>query len=140
MIRFRVFGTPPEPKGSMKNVARRGQKSKLISANPNLAAWERLVAYAAKPYAPRVLIGGPVHVMLTFYLPRPPSVTSEKRALPCVKPDLDKLARAAFDAITGVIWCDDGQVTSCSLWKFYVDDAAKCGVEIQITPVVEMAA
>jgi Holliday junction resolvase RusA-like endonuclease len=134
MIKFRVFGTPPEPKGSMKNVARRGQKAKLISANPDLGAWEHLVAYAAKPHSPREPLSGPVHVLLTFFLPRAPSVT---RRLPYVKPDLDKLTRATFDALKGVAWIDDGQVVQSTQQKVYADDASHCGVEVEILPVLE---
>lgn len=38
-------------------------------------------------------------------------------ALPSVKPDVDKLARGVLDALKGVAWHDDGQVTGAPAWK-----------------------
>lgn len=38
-------------------------------------------------------------------------------ALPSSKPDIDKLARAVLDALKGVAWHDDGQVTGAPAWK-----------------------
>ena len=43
------------------------------------------------------------------------------RAVPCVRPDLDKLDRALLDALTGVAYHDDGQVVALSSRKVYGD-------------------
>lgn len=52
---------------------------------------------------------GPVSVNLTFCLIKPKS-TSKKIKFPCKQPDLDKLIRAAGDAMTGTIVLDDKQI------------------------------
>jgi len=84
-----------------------------------------------------------VRVEMNFYLPRPPSVKLSKRPLPIVPPDLDKLVRAANDAIgqglngkvgDGIIWGDDSQAVEIIARKFYADDREP-GVDIVITPL-----
>jgi Holliday junction resolvase RusA-like endonuclease len=55
-------------------------------------------------------------VTLLFVMPRPKTV---KRAEPSVAPDLDKLVRAALDALTSVAYEDDGQVTEIHAIKIY---------------------
>jgi crossover junction endodeoxyribonuclease RusA len=53
---------------------------------------------------------GPVVLRLSFVLPRPKSAP-KARVLPATKrPDCDKLARACFDAMSGVCYLDDAQV------------------------------
>jgi len=42
---------------------------------------------------------------------------------PVVKPDVDKLARALLDALTGVAYGDDAQVVEMHVCKTYGDDA-----------------
>jgi Holliday junction resolvase RusA-like endonuclease len=55
-------------------------------------------------------------LQITFCLPRPASV---KREHPTVAPDLDKLVRAAGDALTGIVWVDDSQIVNLHAWKRY---------------------
>jgi Holliday junction resolvase RusA-like endonuclease len=58
----------------------------------------------------------PVGVSFDFRFPRPRSHYGKRGLLPSAprhmvtKPDLDKLIRAALDALTGIIWRDDAQV------------------------------
>jgi Holliday junction resolvase RusA-like endonuclease len=49
-------------------------------------------------------------------MPKPRTV---KRLHPTVAPDLDKLIRAALDAMTAVAYLDDGQVTEINAMKVY---------------------
>jgi Holliday junction resolvase RusA-like endonuclease len=55
-------------------------------------------------------------VTLLFIMPRPKTI---KRPEPSVAPDLDKLVRAALDALTSVAYGDDGQVTEIHAMKIY---------------------
>jgi crossover junction endodeoxyribonuclease RusA len=55
---------------------------------------------------------GPVCIHLKFIMKRPLSTPKTKATPPAVKkPDLDKLERAILDALTGVAYTDDSQVT-----------------------------
>ena len=60
----------------------------------------------------------PLRVDFTFYLDRPKS-THKSRTWPTVKPDYDKLARAATDALTGVLYADDAQICQSTIQKKY---------------------
>ena len=69
----------------------------------------------------------------TFYLPRPKTIPPNKRKHPTVKPDIDKLQRALYDAITEThIWHDDCQITDVTSHKRYADNTTT-GVSLTIT-------
>ena len=75
-----------------------------------------------------------VEVEVTFYLPRPGghhSKASGKRSTsyrkhPTTKPDLTKLWRSTEDALTGIVWKDDTQVSGSRLYKRYADLVDPC--------------
>jgi hypothetical protein len=48
---------------------------------------------------------------------------------PAVRPDAVKLARAAEDALTGVVWVDDSQIVDERLHKVYADQAGPLSVQ-----------
>lgn len=74
-----------------------------------------------------------VTVETTFYLPRPKTIPPSKRKQPTVKPDIDKLQRALYDAITEThIWHDDCQITDVTSHKRYADNTTT-GVFLTIT-------
>jgi Holliday junction resolvase RusA-like endonuclease len=87
------------------------------------------------------MILGPVRVEVNFYLPRPPSIKANKRALPIVPPDTDKLARAVLDGLgqgingksgDGRLWADDSLVVELIANKFYADEREP-GADVRIT-------
>ena len=78
-------------------------------------------------------IEGPVAVRLDFQLLRPASVSVKKRPLPTVKPDLDKLIRAAWDAMTGICFKDDAQAVISIATKHYAEES---GLKIEVEPVM----
>lgn len=69
----------------------------------------------------------PVVLEMVFFRPRAQShygtgrnsevLKTSAPALPSSKPDVDKLERAILDALKGVAWHDDGQVTGAPAWK-----------------------
>ena len=129
-----VVGTPA-PKGSARAI-RRGARAVLVasSSNANRAgqkAWAAAVGWAAKVRC-ATPIAGPIAVTLVFALARPASV---KRARPSVKPDIDKLARATLDALTGIAWIDDAQVVRMLAEKRYATPGCEPGAFITIEPL-----
>lgn len=74
-----------------------------------------------------------IKIETTFYLPRPKTIPPHKRKHPTVKPDIDKLQRALYDAITEThIWHDDCQITDVTSHKRYADNTTT-GVSLTIT-------
>ena len=43
--------------------------------------------------------------------------------LPCKKPDIDNIAKAVLDALNGVAYGDDNQVTALEVSKHYAAEA-----------------
>lgn len=130
-VTVRVHGTPVT-QGSMRAVARGvliHEKSK------ELKAWRELIAKAmveagAQPVGKQV----PVRLDVVFWLPRPKSITPEKRPLPSAKSaDLDKAIRAVGDGIDGVIIADDSQITTVVAQKRYADEENPPGAWIRVT-------
>ena len=74
----------------------------------------------------------PLLVCLEFRLKRPKSVSILQRLFPIVKPDIDKITRATFDALTdsGLIK-DDSYITQMMVKKRY-DDHEPEGVTIML--------
>jgi Holliday junction resolvase RusA-like endonuclease len=69
---------------------------------------------------------GPVQLALEVYLQIPASASKKQQALmasghmlPTKKPDIDNILKAVKDAVNGVVWRDDSQVTDVRLLKRY---------------------
>jgi Holliday junction resolvase RusA-like endonuclease len=141
----------PATKGSLRAVRRPSGGSVLVPDNARTKPWQRALAMTA--HAAGVCAQeGPVAVELVFYLPRPARQVAASGhpyawapLLPLAKPDLDKLARAVLDGLTGVAWKDDAQVTTLRLEKRYAVARAyagpdtEAGVSVQLTPDREAA-
>lgn len=130
---IRVDGIPA-PKGSARAIKDRADKARLIPSGSDgnkaaIKAWCAAVGWSARAAFGRAPIKGPVAVAVRFDVPRLPSVT---RARPEVKPDVDKLLRSTFDALTGIAWIDDGQVVEVRAEKYYAQPG-KEGAWITIT-------
>jgi crossover junction endodeoxyribonuclease RusA len=119
-IQFEVLGRPA-PQGSMKAFVIDG-KARLTCDNAKTMPYRQAVGYAA--LAAREggeIFAGPhvaVSVQCDFYFKRP---KGHKKAWthPPTKPDIDKLCRATLDALTGILFADDGQVVGLKAVKHY---------------------
>ena len=123
MIEFRVNGLPV-PQGSMKVI----NGKVLHSQGSALAVWRSTIGWEAtlagcKPEE------GAMKLTLLFVMPRPKTI---KRPSPSVAPDLDKLTRAAMDALTAVAYKDDGQVIEIHAMKIY---GGMPGLEVRIEKI-----
>lgn len=128
-INFDVAGLPVT-QGSARAITHRSTgRAVLIQSNREaLNAWRASIGYSARVAAAGAFAerGTPVWCTFTFRLPRPKSLP--KRVLrPVSKPDLDKLARACLDAMTGVLYADDSQVVSLHVQKEYSGEAQAPG-------------
>ena len=74
----------------------------------------------------RLPLAGAVHVTIVAKFPIPPSWSKKKRALAAeqeipmaTRPDIENVAKIALDAMNGVVYLDDCQVTALSVNKMY---------------------
>lgn len=63
-------------------------------------------------------LSGPLHLTLYFGMVKPKS-RDRARPLPDSKPDFDNLTKLVCDALNGIVWMDDAQVTDCIVKKRY---------------------
>ncbi len=118
---FSVLGTPIT-QGSMSVF-----RGKIVhQKSRELTAWRNAINKACR--AIMEPLEGPVIVDVTFRLQSP---RSAPRALPHVRPDVDKLARAALDGLTGAAFADDAQVVRLTATKEYGPPGAVFVIEGQ---------
>jgi len=127
---FEVYGIPA-PQGSKKSIG----NNRFIEASKKLPAWRKAVTAAALDalaLCDWVKLSGPAELHVVFFMPRPQSVTANKRQLPVVPPDLDKLIRGVADACSDAgVWEDDSLVCKLTAFKMY-DDTRDAGASITI--------
>jgi len=124
----------PQPKGSIRAFMPKGRGFPILTSdNPKAKKWEDEIRRAIRS---EEYLTGPIVINLKFCMPIPKS-TSKKRRLTLnwqvKKPDIDKLARAILDALTGTIYKDDSQVAKLTAEKIYGDSP---GVFIGIDSLV----
>lgn len=149
-IAFTVLGVA-QPKGSAKIVPLRRQFPVLLrsfrdlitavavtSDNPAVKRWQKEIAAAARAALAGVQLelAGAIALEVRFYLPRPKSLAKRYHGPHLKKPDTDKCLRSVFDALTGVVWKDDAQVTDVTVRKAYAELDEPARVEIRVSPVV----
>ncbi len=128
---FRVAGIP-QPKGSTKAFARKGGGRPIVTSdNAKLKPWAQLVAAEAQHHVHALALAG-VSVRLDFVLARPKSHPKRTTRPHCSKPDIDKLARGVLDALTGIAWADDSQVTRLWASKRYAALEEQPGVLVSL--------
>lgn len=85
-------------------------------------------------------IDGSLQVTLVFFLPRPQAHSTKKGLRPNAPlwvskmPDIDKLARCALDALTGVVFVDDAQIARLVVEKRYADGGAGASFAVERLP------
>lgn len=129
-IEFEVPGEP-QPQGSLQAHSRNGH-AWVTSDNPRLRPWRNAVCWHAREaLGERPPLTGPVRVELWFSFSRPRGHFGRRGLLPsapaghAVRPDCDKLARSALDALTEAgVWRDDAQVAELVATKAYAERAA----------------
>ena len=111
-INFTVNGTP-QPQGSIRAFMPKGAKHPVLTTdNVKLKPWRQevsVMALLARGFGNRDPLKCAIYLRVKFIFAKPksikPSVTEK-----LTKPDVDKLLRGLFDALTGILFHDDSQV------------------------------
>lgn len=141
MARFELWVPGrPVPQGSLRPMVSKSTGQAFIKNSSVLMAWRsKVTSWAIEAQAEQMHtkrldfpLEGPIGVELLFYLARPKHhygtgknaavVKDSSPAKPASAPDIDKLTRAVFDALTDAkVWHDDGQVVWVRVVKMWGD-------------------
>lgn len=129
VISFIVEGVPVQQgsKRPIQTKAKGGYKGGLRVMDVNaktLKPWRALVRESAETAMGGASpLSGPVHATIVFVFPRPKyhAKMTVKPSWKTSKPDLDKLERAIYDSLSGVVYDDDAQVVQHHNTKCYGD-------------------
>lgn len=121
----------PQGSKSFKGLMPNG-RARMVESSKAVGPWRERIALAAHQHGAEVMPGA-VAVDLRFVMPRPVS-TPKRRTPPATKrPDIDKLARAVLDALTGIAFADDARVIDLHARKRLAEIGETPGVHIEIT-------
>lgn len=130
---FTVYGTA-KPAGSKRAFAHPKTGQIIVTDQSGAAGktWRTDVKNAALEVMDEPLRGA-VGADITFFRQRPKGhygsgknaalIKGASPAYPITMPDVDKLSRAVLDALTGIAWVDDAQVTDKVVRKRYAETA-----------------
>lgn len=140
---FVIMGQP-RPAGSKRHI---GNGVVIDSSGEKGRNWRASIQAVAREQFTGELLRGPLVVYMTFFAPRPKShygsgrnsgrLKDDAPQYPTGRPDVLKLARAVEDALTGIVWADDGQIVDEILAKRY-GEPARCVVSIHSSSRVQV--
>ena len=124
-----VYGHP-EPQGSARAFPYQDKETRkwrcaVTTDNPDLKQWRAAVATAAKEALfklsgqhSEIARPTPVNVVARFYL-EPPKASKVTSGWKSTRDDGDKLLRAVFDSLSGIVYEDDSQVAHGEFFKLF---------------------
>lgn len=108
---FQIVGKPiaqPRPRITRNGMA-------FVPSSHPVHSWKESIREAAAEII-ELPFTGPVSVDMFFWMPRPKNMTWKTKAMPkywhVKKPDVDNIAKAVLDALSGTAFLDDNQVSS----------------------------
>jgi len=126
MISFTIYGNPVaqgRPRAFIPKSKTKVWTRPIVTDPSNAREWKQLVKAQAALYRRNEtgLIQGSIHLSLEFYLMRPKSLP--KKVTEHIKrPDLENLSKAVIDALQGIFFRDDSQISLLLLSKTYCRD------------------
>lgn len=105
----------------------------LQEVSAAVAPWRTLIAaHVAPRWRPRPPMAAALGLRLEYVMPRPIG-TSKRHTPPAIKrPDLDKLQRAVFDSLTGIVWRDDSIIIDVHATKRLAEVGEQPGCWIRV--------
>lgn len=129
MVSFFIPGDPV-PQGRPRACLIGGR---VVMYDPKTSKdWKKIVSQVASLYCKKPFSGA-LSLELTFWLRKAKSC---KEADPIKRPDVDNLGKAVMDACNGILYKDDSQIISLSVYKRYACDDG--GVLGKIEPGVDV--
>lgn len=95
-------------------------RNRVSQAAANALVVKHALRYGGRPVGRPGPLRGPIRVDVVFTMHKPVGAPKRRRTYPAVSPDLDKIQRATFDALTDAkVWEDDGRVIQVTAIKAY---------------------
>lgn len=143
---FCVFGKPVTAGSKKGFYNKKLGRVLMVPDNKKQKPWMEAVkqAFLDKYRDEKPIKAGSVDLTILFWFPRPKNhfrtgknsgnlkEWATQMIHKATKPDLSKLVRAIEDALTGLAWKDDAQVTCLRAYKYYNSLNGKPGVSILI--------
>ncbi|GGX30449.1 Holliday junction DNA helicase [Pigmentiphaga litoralis] len=139
-----AFMVPGVPVGKGRPRASKTKAGVRMYTPAKTVSYEAVVAHAGRQaMAGRDPEQGALAVVLSIVVPIPASWSGAKQEraafgliMPTTKPDIDNIEKAIFDALNGICWRDDVQVTDVMKIKRY---GRQPGVRVTIKPLTSEA-
>ena len=151
-IEFWVAGVPAPQGSKTPFIDKRSGRAGMKESSKKLKPWRAAVVAAAEEaiaMAPDfVPYTGPVAVVASFFMPRPlkhyvagdrsRELKADAPVWVTTTPDVDKVVRATFDALTTAgIWADDNLCARLTAAERYVTAETSSGVWLGLSPLPE---
>ena len=136
MITINIPGRPvPQPRHQISTIG--GFARAYIPKDNPIHSFKESVRLVAKlAMVNNTIAEGPIRISCEFVIDRPKSHTKARRSKfresHSQKPDLDNLVKALTDAMTGIVWVDDSQVSSILASKRWTNEGEEPGTLVEI--------
>jgi Holliday junction resolvase RusA-like endonuclease len=145
VIQFTVPGIPvPQPRAKATSFGGRSRMytpTKTPNGNTNgIAEFKAAVRIKAAEAHRGAPLDCPLKLTAVFLFPRTKGITWKSKPMPRqpyvakVRNDIDNLIKSLCDAMTGVVWVDDGQVYEATAVKMYAAGDEQPRVEVKVEP------
>ena len=138
MIRFIVPAVPvAQPRPRSIAINGKGRSVPPPKSHP-VHAFKATCRLAAQQVYRDAPLCGPLSLKLCFVMPRPKAKQWKTRPMPrepytASRNDFDNLAKSVTDALTGLVWRDDGQIWQADIVRVIANGNEQPHVEVQIT-------
>ncbi len=143
-IKFTVPAVPvaqPRQRHAIRGKGKRQFVSNYTPTKHPVNNFKATVRMAAQQY-PIKMFTGPLRVDCVFVLPRPQNKRWKTKPMPryyhTTKPDKDNLEKAVLDALSGILWVNDSQVSAGDVIKFVAAGDEQPHVEITVSELKEI--
>jgi Holliday junction resolvase RusA-like endonuclease len=132
MIEFTVEHVPrPQPRHRATSIG--GLPRMYLPSNSNVIGFKTAIRMAFGKNEKQI---GPLEIVVDAWFPRPLVEVWKTKPMPhywhTKKPDADNVLKAILDALNGLAWCDDAEISSATIRKFVCDGDSVPRVEILI--------
>lgn len=144
-VRFIVPGVPiAQPRQRTRVMAMGGR---MVAQNYTPAkhpsqTFKAAVQLSAAAVYTGPLLQGPLFLAITFVFQRPKVMCWKNKPTPrtakTTKPDADNLAKSVMDALNGVLWHDDAQVSDMRIIKVVAGGDEQPRTEIMVQPMEDV--